>query len=744
VTPFPSTRRLFHATAPVRNRNRKPRRFRHGKPAPRPSLDPAPAVDPVASAPPLTWRAAERAADREPQREKMRAKIKDAMRPYTEEELEALAQYYTPAQMEALRAAEESVDVADVMEQWGARKDQFKLDYLDDMSQIDPFVDKKPQLHVGHAPVFRMRLPTTDNMTTEDWEKHDAEMQDWEEKIQDARPGQLSLKEIQKRAANRQAFGVWLSEMEEAKAKQFADQKSKDPNWEPKPEDMQSWSTKVQDKLRELGIADEFEADDGHPSQLEELKKNQRMFLEHKAFVESKIDETLEEYRDLQKGKDGKDTVGLKAKIHEQLRSLVQQLQGLKAVEEADRVDDAPDHAIANNEFFDHVAESVMYDGMSVDDMLYHIERSQLDDKAKASVRPIRMLKDVDRQRAKAALFPIVKLVDKQFPIPPEAGLSIKDLFEEVDQLDMDPIKKHELLAYSHWAGTPKEESLRKWLERTIASHPRLPDARTAEEKLTHDSYERITKRLGFNPNDDLWFVDGPNKSLYSREIYSALAAPIPKIKDPGATYPSGVSDALAVAYARLAKQMGVEVAYLRKFKVKKLVVKRVVNQTRKGKIGSFYSLSVAGNQNGILGIGAGKSAEMEDSILQSRLMALRNLAPVLRYEGRTIYGELNKKVGGTTVQLSARPPGVYRSLSLASLIRSGFGLRTQSLVYEVAQMAGIRDLSARVGRSRNPMNTVKATYEALMAQRLPDDIARARGRKLVDVRKVYYGRTVL
>jgi small subunit ribosomal protein S5 len=74
----------------------------------------------------------------------------------------------------------------------------------------------------------------------------------------------------------------------------------------------------------------------------------------------------------------------------------------------------------------------------------------------------------------------------------------------------------------------------------------------------------------------------------------------------------------------------------------------------------------------------------------------------------------------------------------------TGFGLRTQSLVYEVAQMSGIRDLSARVGRSRNPMNTVKATYEALMAQRLPDDIARARGRKLVDVRKVYYGRTVL
>lgn len=56
-----------------------------------------------------------------------------------------------------------------------------------------------------------------------------------------------------------------------------------------------------------------------------------------------------------------------------------------------------------------------------------------------------------------------------------------------------------------------------------------------------------------------------------------------------------------------------------------------------------------------------------------------------------------------------------------------------------MCRAAGIHDLAARVGRSRNPMNTVKAAYQALMSQRNPDDIARARGKKLVDVRKVYY-----
>ena len=40
-------------------------------------------------------------------------------------------------------------------------------------------------------------------------------------------------------------------------------------------------------------------------------------------------------------------------------------------------------------------------------------------------------------------------------------------------------------------------------------------------------------------------------------------------------------------------------------------------------------------------------------------------------------------------------------------------------------------------------MNTVKATIQALMKQRNPEDVARARSRKLVDVRKVYYGGNV-
>ena len=73
----------------------------------------------------------------------------------------------------------------------------------------------------------------------------------------------------------------------------------------------------------------------------------------------------------------------------------------------------------------------------------------------------------------------------------------------------------------------------------------------------------------------------------------------------------------------------------------------------------------------------------------------------------------------------------------------TGFGIRCQDKIFEMCRCAGISDLAARVTRSRNPMNTIKATFQALISQKIPDEVARGLGKKLVDVRKVYYGGNV-
>lgn len=108
----------------------------------------------------------------------------------------------------------------------------------------------------------------------------------------------------------------------------------------------------------------------------------------------------------------------------------------------------------------------------------------------------------------------------------------------------------------------------------------------------------------------------------------------------------------------RLLQYMGWDKQKLRSIRVKTLVTHSVTNQTRMGKIRSLYYLTIAGNQDGLLGVGEGKSVEPEEGRKQSIMSAIRNMRPVPRYENRTTFGDLEKKVGATKVQLFARPPG--------------------------------------------------------------------------------------
>ncbi|KAL8953516.1 MAG: hypothetical protein Q9222_000618 [Ikaeria aurantiellina] len=218
--------------------------------------------------------------------------------------------------------------------------------------------------------------------------------------------------------------------------------------------------------------------------------------------------------------------------------------------------------------------------------------------------------------------------------------------------------------------------------------------------------------------------VGKPEAELNPR---SYLAPEIPKL---GLLKPATAeSEEIDAPTRRLMRQTGFTYREIRRFRVKNLVQHRVVNQTRLGKIQSMYYLTVAGNGRGLIGVGEGKSAEPEEARTQAKNAAIRNMQPVPMYEGRTIFGDVKGKVSATEVELMTRPPG--------------FGVRCQSLIFEMCRCAGIQDMAARVTRSRNHMNTVKATLQALLSQRLPEEIARARGRKLVDVRKVYYGGNV-
>lgn len=181
--------------------------------------------------------------------------------------------------------------------------------------------------------------------------------------------------------------------------------------------------------------------------------------------------------------------------------------------------------------------------------------------------------------------------------------------------------------------------------------------------------------------------------------------------------------------YQEIKRLTGMSLRDIQSIYRKVLVQRWVTNQTRLGKVRSTSIVAIAGNGNGRLGLGIAKSTEAGLAAETAQLLAIRNMKPIRRYENRTIYGNAKAKVSGTVVELFARPPG--------------FGLRCPHRIFEMCRASGIHDIAARMPRSKNPMNSVKAAYDALMNQVDPEEIAIGRGKKMVDVRKVYYGGNV-
>ncbi|KAF2029426.1 hypothetical protein EK21DRAFT_67696 [Setomelanomma holmii] len=252
-----------------------------------------------------------------------------------------------------------------------------------------------------------------------------------------------------------------------------------------------------------------------------------------------------------------------------------------------------------------------------------------------------------------------------------------------------------------------------------------------ATEQRLQDSFEAALTQATLDPRATYTSRNPAALEALADPRHSAVMPDLPRLENRMARQTRRLSteEEEDPRQKRLLQYLGWDKQKLRSIRVKTLVSHSVTNQTRMGKIRSLYYLTIAGNQDGLLGVGEGKSVEPEEGRKQSIMSAIRNMRPVPRHENRTTFGDLERKVGATKVQLFARPPG--------------FGLRTQHLIFELARAAGLQDLAAKTPRSRNKMNVIKATWEALTSQKLPDEIARARGKKLVDVRKVYYGGSV-
>ena len=211
--------------------------------------------------------------------------------------------------------------------------------------------------------------------------------------------------------------------------------------------------------------------------------------------------------------------------------------------------------------------------------------------------------------------------------------------------------------------GTPYSEAHIEQLEHLYPAK-QLESILAGEAAIDPEDFARRQLRDGYDPYQlkyitDLSKVD-PILDFPRGEYKPVLGhpqQPLPVIDDPTLKFDE---ESIGGLYRGedLARITGLSAAQLKRFTVRKMVFHRVVNQTRMGKIQRFYALNIAGNGNGLLGIGEGKSAEPADAGQMASYMALRNLEPIPRYEGRTIYGNVKVKLGAVELELRTAPPG--------------------------------------------------------------------------------------
>ena len=142
------------------------------------------------------------------------------------------------------------------------------------------------------------------------------------------------------------------------------------------------------------------------------------------------------------------------------------------------------------------------------------------------------------------------------------------------------------------------------------------------------------------------------------------------------------------------------------------VALNRVSKTVKGGRIARFAALMVVGDENGHIGVGLGKAAEVPEAIRKGIEDAKKNMITV-SLKGTTIPHEVLGVFGAGKVLLKPAAPGT--------------GIIAGDKVRKVLQLAGIHNIRAKCLRSNNPTNVVKATIEGLKQLRSAEEVAKAR-----------------
>jgi small subunit ribosomal protein S5 len=164
---------------------------------------------------------------------------------------------------------------------------------------------------------------------------------------------------------------------------------------------------------------------------------------------------------------------------------------------------------------------------------------------------------------------------------------------------------------------------------------------------------------------------------------------------------------------------VSVDVAETRELKERVVEINRVAKVVKGGRRFSFTALVVVGDEVDRVGVGYGKAREVPLAITKAVDDAKKNLFRVPKH-GTTITHEMLGRFDAARVLL--------RPASEGTGVIAGGGVRA------ILELAGIRDILAKSLGTTNPINMARATVNALQNLRRPEDVARARGKRISEV----------